>query len=139
MFEFFRLWLIVVAGGMTMGGVLMALLAGTRVFAGMNRLIDPAFWKDAPDGAVRKYQAWIFGVLGGTMAGWGLTVALVVANAFSTRQAWVWWSVTLGTGLWYVLDTGQSLRYRVFANALINTIVLLALAIPLASTFGEFH
>jgi hypothetical protein len=138
-FELSRMWLIVVALGMTVAGTLMALLGGTRVFAGMDRLIDPAFWKEAPDAAVHNYKAWIYGVLGGTMAGWGLTVALLVAGAFSTRQTWAWWSVAAGVGLWFVLDTGQSLRYRVYANALINTALLVLLAVPLAFTFGEFH
>jgi hypothetical protein len=138
-FELFRIWLIVVALGMAVAGTLMALLGGTRLFAGVDRLIDPAFWKKAPDAAVHNYKAWIYGVLGGTMAGWGLTVAILVAGAFSTRQAWAWWSVAAGVGLWFVLDTAQSLRYRVYANAFVNTALLVTLAIPLAFTFADFH
>jgi hypothetical protein len=139
MFEFFRLWLIVVGAGIAVGGVLFSLLGGTRIFAGMNRLIDPAFWDALPDAPARRFQAWIYGVMGAIMAGWGLTVAILVSQVWSTRQAWVWWSVAASVGLWFVLDTGQSLRYRVFANAAINTALLVALAIPLAFTFGEFR
>ena len=139
MFEFWRIWLIVVGLGIAGAGVAMALLGGSRVFDGMNRLIDPAFWKDAPDPATRRYQTWIYGVLGGTMAGWGLTVAILVAGAFPTHQLWAWWSVAGAVALWFVLDTGQSLRHRVIANATLNTVVLAAVAIPLALTFGQFH
>jgi hypothetical protein len=77
--------------------------------------------------------------LGAIMAAWGLTVAILVSQVWNTHQAWVWWSVTASVGLWFVLDTGQSLRYRVFANAAINTVLLVVLAVPLAFTFGDFH
>ena len=139
MFEFFRLWLIVVGAGIAAGGVLLSLLGGTRVFAVMNRLIDPAFWDGLPDAPAQRFRAWIYGLLGAIMAAWGLTVAILVSQAWNTRQSWVWWSVAASVGLWFVLDTGQSLRYRVFANAAINTALLVALAIPLAFTFGDFH
>ncbi len=139
MFEFFRIWLLILGTGLAVGGAGMALLGGTRLLAVLNPYIDPAFWEAAPDGAVRRYQAWIYGVLGGTMAGWGLMIAVLSAQAYATRQAWVWWALALGTALWYVLDTGQSLRYRVFLNAAGNTVLLAAIAIPLAFTFGEFR
>jgi hypothetical protein len=139
MFEFFRLWLIVIGAGIAAGGVLLCVLGGTRVFAVMNRLIDPAFWDGLPDTPARRFRAWIYGLLGAIMAAWGLTVAILVSRAWNTRQSWVWWSVAASVGLWFVLDTGQSLRYRVFANAAINTALLVALAIPLAFTFGDFH
>ncbi|MGZ6272951.1 MAG: hypothetical protein ACXWM8_01470 [Candidatus Limnocylindrales bacterium] len=139
MFDFFRLWLIVAGASIALGGLLLSLLGGTPALAWMNRLIDPAFGPGVADESARRFQAWIYGVLGAVMAGWGLAIAILVNGAFSTRQAWVWWAVALGAGLWFVLDTGQSLRYRVFANAAINTVLLVVLAIPLAFTFGEFH
>ena len=139
MFEFFRLWLIVIGVGIAVGGVLLSLLGGTRALAVMNRLIDPAFWDGLPDTSAQRFQAWAYGLLGAIMAAWGLTVAILVSQVWNTRQAWVWWSVAASVGLWFVLDTGQSLRYRVFANAAINTVLLVVLAIPLAFTFGDFH
>jgi hypothetical protein len=139
MFDFFRVWLIVVAVGMAIYGIATALFAGAPLFAGMNSAIDPAFWKTSPDDATRQFQAWIYAVMGAVMAGWGLTVTILVWQAFSSRQAWVWWSIAAGVGLWFVLDTGQSLRHGVYANAVINTAILLALGIPLIGTLGEFR
>jgi hypothetical protein len=138
MFEFFRLWLIVVGAGVAVGGVLLSLLGGTRFLALMNQLIEPAFWDGLPDAPAQRFRAWVYGVLGAIMAAWGLTIAILVSQAWNTRQAWVWWSVAASIGLWFVLDTGQSLRHRVFANAAINTVLLVALVIPLAFTFGDF-
>ena len=51
MFEFFRLWLLVVSAGMVVSGVAMVLLAGTPVLISLNRLIDPAFWTGETDAA----------------------------------------------------------------------------------------
>ena len=138
MFEFFRLWLIVVGAGVAVGGVLLSLLGGTRFLALMNQLIEPAFWDGLPDAPAQRFRAWVYGVLGAIMAAWGLTIAILVSQAWNTRQAWVWWSVAASIGLWFVLDTGQSLRHRVFANAAINTVLLVAPVIPLAFTFGDF-
>lgn len=139
MFEFFRLWLLVVSAGMVVGGVAMTLLAGTPVLTALNRLIDPAFWSGETDAATRSFQKWSYSVTFATMAGWGLCVAVVVANAFSSRQAWAWWAVAGGVALWFPLDTGRSLYHRVYANAALNAALLVALAIPLIGTFGEFH
>jgi hypothetical protein len=139
MFEFFRLWLLVVSAGMVVGGVALVLAAGTPLFSGLNRLIDPAFWSGAPDASTRGFQAWLYSVMGAVMAGWGLSIAILVANAFSSHQAWVWWAVAGGVGLWFPLDTGRSLLHRVYANVIVNTALLIFLAIPLIGTFGEFH
>jgi hypothetical protein len=139
MFEFFRIWLLVVSAGMAVGGVAMTLLAGTPVLTGLNRLIDPAFWSGEIDGPTRRFQQWSYSVTFATMAGWGLCVAIIVANGFSSHQAWVWWAVAGGVAVWFPLDTGRSLYHRVYANAAVNLGLLVALAIPLIGTFGEFH
>jgi hypothetical protein len=142
LFEFFRMWLLVVAAAMAVAGGLLVLLVGTRAFAVLNPLFDRPFWgggSDAPDAMTRRFQHWAYGVTFATMAGWGLLLAILVANAFASRQAWVWWSIAASIALWFPLDTGRSLYHRVYANAAVNTIFLVALAIPLAATFGEFH
>jgi hypothetical protein len=73
------------------------------------------------------------------MAGWGLCLAMLLANAFATKQAWVWWSVAGSVALWFPLDTGRSLCHKVYANAAGNTALLVLLAIPLIGTFGDFR
>jgi hypothetical protein len=77
--------------------------------------------------------------MGAVVAGWGLSIAILVAYAFDSRQAWAWWAVAGGVCLWFPLDTGRSLLRRVYANAIVNTALLVVLAIPLIGTFGEFH
>ena len=62
-----------------------------------------------------------------------------VANASASREGWARWAIAGGVALWFPLDTGRSLYHRVYANVALNVAVLLALAIPLIGTFGEFH
>lgn len=142
MFEFFRIWLIVVGAALAAGGVALTVLVNTPVLRPFVALVDAAFWPaagDGPDAAGKGFRSFVYGVCGGTMAGWGLTIAVLVSQAFGSHQAWVWWSLAAGVALWFVLDTGRSLRHRVWPNAAANTALLVVVAIPLAGTFGEFH
>jgi hypothetical protein len=138
MFEFFRLWLLIVASAMAVAGTVMVLIV-TPIFSIVGRLFDRAFWPAGADAATRRFQSWSYSVTFATMAGWGLCLAIIVANAFSSRHAWVWWSIAAGLALWFPLDTGRSLYHRVYANVAVNLAVLVAVAIPLVATFGEFH
>ena len=139
MFEFFRLWLLVVSGALAVVGAVMVLIVGTPLFDVVGRLFDRAFWPGAPDAATRRFQSWAYGVTFAVMAGWGLCLAIIVAGGFSSRQAWVWWSLAASVAVWYPLATGRSLIHRVYGNAIANTALLVILAIPLIGTFGEFH
>jgi hypothetical protein len=109
------------------------------LFAIINRLVDRSFWAAAPDAPTRQFQAWSYGVMLAVMAGWGLALAIVVANAFATKQAWVWWTIAGSVALWFPLDTGRSLYHKVYLNAAANTALLVLLAIPLIGTFGDFR
>jgi hypothetical protein len=84
---------------MVVGGTGLVFVAGTPLFAFFGRLFDRAFWPRTPDTATRQFEAWIYSVLGATIAGWGLCLALVVANAFPTHQAWAWRAVAAGVAL----------------------------------------
>jgi hypothetical protein len=139
MFEFFRWWLILTGVVTAAGGVALVLFGGSPIFGWMNRLLDPAFWPGVPDESIRRFRAWVYGVTGACVSAWGVTVAFVAAQAFPARAAWAWWAVAGSVAVWFALDTAQSLRYRVFANALGNVAFLVVLAIPLAGTFGDFH
>jgi hypothetical protein len=138
-FEFCRLWLVVVACAMAFAGSFLAIAIHTRVFSLLNALIDRAFWRSAPDEATRHFQQWTYSVLLATMAGWGACMAVLVFNGFPTRQLWVWWSVAAGIAIWFPIDTARSLYHRVWANAAGNVLLLLAFGVPLIATFGEFR
>jgi hypothetical protein len=139
MFEVGRIWLVCLGVGMAAAGATFVLLAGTPAFARLGRLLDAPFWPAGSDATARRFQAWAYSVTFATMAGWGVCLAIVAANAFASREAWAWWSVAAGVAVWYPLDTGRSLLHRVYVNAALNTALLIAVAIPLALTYGEFR
>jgi hypothetical protein len=139
MFEFFRIWILVVAAGMAVAGGVAVLIVGTPVFAVVARLLDRPFWPARPDARTLSFQSWAYSVTFAVMAGWGLCMAIVVANAFSARAPWVWWSIAAPLAVWFPLDTGRSVYHRVWVNVALNTTILVLLAIPLIATFGEFR
>jgi hypothetical protein len=138
-FEFFQAWLVVLGVVMAVAGAVMVLLFSTPLFSFAARLLDRPFWPNGPDETTRRFQAWAYSVAFATMAGWGLAVALIAANAFGSRQLWAWWAIAGSVALWYPLDTGRSIVHRVWVNAALNTAVLILASIPLVATFGEFH
>lgn len=132
-------WLTAVGAGLTVGGVAMALLAGTDVFAPINALIDPVFWSPGPDAADAAFRSWVFGTWGATLAGWGLLVAFVASGPFRRGEAWSWWAIAAGTTLWFVLDTGTSLVHGVVANVAVNVALAALVAVPLAMSYPTFR
>ncbi len=141
MFELFRIWLIIVGAALAVGGVALAVFSDIRLAEPLHRTIDAPFWPgtERPDQRTRRFRTFVYGVLGGTMAGWGLMTAILVASHFSSREVWVWWAVALSVGVWFVFDTGRSIWHRVWINVAANTTLLVLVAIPLAGTFAEFH
>ena len=139
MFEFFQAWLVVLGAAMAVAGAAMVLVVGSPLLSPVLRLLDRPFWPNGPDEATRRFQAFAYSVTFATMAGWGVAIALIAANAFASRQAWAWWAIATSVALWYPLDTGRSLLHRVWANVALNTLVLVLVAIPLAATFGEMR
>lgn len=138
-FEFWQRWLIGIGILITAFGVVMALFNSTFFFALFNNQIDPVFWGSrGPEGGAIAFQRWVYGGWGATVAGWGLTIAFLAAYAFRTKESWVRNGLTMGLGLWFVLDTVISLRERVFFNAAFNCVLMLIVAVPLVFTWNEF-
>ena len=131
-FTFWQRWLFLAGVVITLFGVFMALFNDTAVFQVFNHQIDPVFWgeQSPPDQAV-FFRRWIYGVLGATIAGWGVFVAFVAHYPFRWRHKWAWMCVAFGVGFWYVLDTAISAYYGVAFNAIFNTLLLLIVAPPL--------
>ncbi len=139
-FEFWRRWLLIVALALVGFGLFIALFNQTGVFdLVFNDRIDPAFWPAHADAVGDDFQAWIYGVLGATLAGWGVTIVFLVAGPFERREPWAWLSLALGIGLWFVVDTAISLSSGVYFNAFAVNVPLLILAgAPLIATRREF-
>jgi hypothetical protein len=133
-FSFWQRWLWIASLGLVVFGGAMALLNRTIVFAAFNRGIDTGFWPAALPEGVTAFQGWAYGAWGATVAGWGLMCALLVRHAFARREAWSWWAMAASIGVWFILDTAISAANQVWANVILNTLLLVVFALPLAAT-----
>jgi hypothetical protein len=138
-FGFWQKWLVVVSILIVVAGVLLALFSGSVFFDLLNPLINPAFWGTTPIGeSAAKFQKFVYGILGATMAGWAIFMAFIAQNAFRKKEKWASDSLLVGMLAWYVLDTGISAYYAVYANVIANTAFLILVLLPVIVTRKEF-
>jgi hypothetical protein len=86
------------------------------------------------DGAVGHIR-FVTGVLGATMAGWGVLLGFILWRPFGERRRWAWWAVATSLGVWFALDTGLSCVSGYWENALLNTVVVAAFVPALGATY----
>jgi hypothetical protein len=87
---------------------------------------------------VDDFQGWVYGVLGSTMAGWGIFFAFIAHIPFKRMERWAWNCMMIGIMVWYFTDTTISLNYRVYFNAIFNTLILILVILPLLFTYKFF-
>jgi hypothetical protein len=134
-FSFWQKWLVVVGVIIKAFGVLMAFSSGTSLFDLFNHQIDPVFRSgNVIDDATRKFQQWVYGAWGATIAGWGIVLTYIARYPFSKKERWAWDSLIFAVLIWFVLDTSLSLFYKVYFNAALNTVLLILGILPLAFT-----
>lgn len=117
---------------MTGFGLLLAFFNQTLPFDLLfNNQINPNFWgKEQIADTIVNFQQWIYGVLGSTIAGWGLFVAYIAHYPFNNKELWAWKCLTLGLTLWFIADTSVSLYMGVFYNTIFNMVIYCAIIIP---------
>lgn len=139
-FSFWQKWLFIVGLGITVFGIIMALLSGTPLFELFHRQIDPAFWgTNAVDTTARQFQQWIYGVWGATVAGWGILVTCMAHHPFSRKEKWARDCIVLGLIVWFVLDTSLSAIHGVHFNIAFNASLLILVMLPVIFTHRHFR
>ncbi len=139
-FSFWQRWLLALSVLVSIFGVFLALFNQTPVFNFLfNARIDPVFWGARPVfGEIRLFQAWVYGVLGATTAGWGVFLAYIARYPFKNKERWAWNCMTYGLLGWYLLDTYISYSFHVIFNVLFNTLLIVAAGLPLLMTRRAF-
>jgi hypothetical protein len=139
-FAFWQRWLVGVSVIVVVFGLFMAFLNRTPLFDLFNRGVDPAFWgADAAPVEAQRFQGWAYGVLGATMAGWGVTLLFLARQAFRRGERWAWNSVLAGILLWFVVDEYISLASGVYFNAAFDVVILVLAGLPLIFTRQYFE
>jgi hypothetical protein len=140
-FNFWHKWLLATSIILITFGLGVAFFNQSSVFnQTFNNQINPAFWGHSQiEGTITHFQGWVYGVLGATVAGWGVMVFFIIQYPFINRQRWAWTACALSIGVWYAVDTWISLAFGVYFNALFNTLLLLLFALPLIFTRSHFN
>ena len=138
-FLFWQRWLFGFSLIVIVFGLGMALLNRTSLFAIFDSQVNPAFLGNDPlPTGMNEFQGWAYGVLGATMAGWGVILAFIAERPFRNRERWAWNTLLLGLSLWYLTDTSISLYFGVVFNAVFNTVIFILAVLPLIFTRREF-
>ena len=138
-FLFWQRWLFVVSLLITLFGVAMTFLNSTEFFDLFNRQIDPVFWGSQNiTGEAKNFQRWVYGVWGATIAGWGVMLGFIAYSPFRKREAWSWKCPVAGLAVWYLLDSGISIYFKVYFNAFFKTGLLILAAFPLSPQGNHF-
>ena len=138
-FSFWQKWLFAVAVLITIFGVIMVFVSGTPLFDLFNRQIDPVFWGvNAVDASAKQFQQWVYGVLGATMAGWGIFIASVARYPFRKKERWAWNCIAFGLVVWFILDTSLSYYHKVYFNVVFNMVLFILAMLPVIFTRKDF-
>ncbi|NOZ49451.1 MAG: hypothetical protein GXP37_05295 [Chloroflexi bacterium] len=104
-----------------------------------NRQIDPTFWGLSElSENTGKFQAWVYGVLGAMISGWGIFLAFIAHYPFKAKEQWAWNCIGTGFIVWFVIDTFISAQFHVGFNVIINIVFLLFVLLPLLFTRKHF-
>jgi hypothetical protein len=139
-FGFWQKWLFGFGIYVIVFGLMMAFFSQSRLMdIVFNDQINPTFWDSmGPSAAALEFQAFIYGVLGATMAGWGIFIAFIAHHPFKAKELWAWNCIATGMIVWFVVDTFVSIRFGVGFNVIVNTIFLLLVLLPLILTRKHF-
>jgi hypothetical protein len=131
-FLLWQRWLLTLGVSIVVFGVALALLYSTPLFDIFRTQIDPVFWGagELTNGTI-LFQQWIYGVLGATMAGWGVCIAFIAAVPFKRKEKWAWNCLAIAVSLWFVIDTFLSWRFGALFNVVFNVLIFLATMTPL--------
>jgi len=138
-FLFWQRWLFVVGLLISVFGIMMVFFSGTTLFELFDSQITPVFWgtKEIADD-IKGFQQWIYGVLGATVAGWGIFLAFISYYPFKKKEKWSWNCLVVGPLVWFAIDTAISLYCKVYFNALFNAVLFTLVILPLFFTREYF-
>jgi hypothetical protein len=139
--DFWDRWLFLVGWVLVFFGLALGFFNQTHLFdVAFNRQINSVFWPDGtPVETIEPFQSWIYGVLGCTVAGWGVFIAFLARHPFEKRERWARNCIFVGFTLWYLTDSAISLNFGVTFNAVFNTALAALVYVPLVATWRDFE
>ena len=140
-FNFWQKWLLIFGIYLSAFGIVLTFFSNTEVMNFIfNNHIDPLFWgNDTLQQDIINFRSWIYGVLGATISGWGVSIAFIAHYPFREKQKWAWNCIFIGAMVWFLLDTIITIKYKVGFNLFFNSLLLIFMLVPLVFTYNHFH
>ena len=136
--KFWWQWLVVVTVIVSLFGISMVIMPELiRQFFSLVIFSSPGIIGSFGSPAV-SYITLTHGVLGAVMFGWGVALLFILFGSFRRGAREGWLTVAVSVTAWFVPDTIFSLWTGFWMNAILNTIFVLAFAIPLIATYRSF-
>ncbi len=100
--------------------------------------VKDAFWKEGtvPKEA-QQFRNWVYGACGGMSLALGILIIFIAANAFMQKQKWTWNALLVAFITWYLVDSFFSIYCKIHLNALLNTVYIIIMLLPLI--FSKKH
>jgi hypothetical protein len=140
-FGFWYRWLLAASAFFAVFGLIVALAPDSFIFDFYNRQLTARFWgsTEVPEN-VREVRLFLFGPLGGTIAGKYVLLFYAVRFGFKRRERWAWWAILISHLAWFVIDSSVSFYHRAYFNILlINITPVIVYGIPLLFTWKYFQ
>lgn len=132
-------WLKIAAMLCTLFGIFMALFNQTEVLGFLNKHIVSTFYKTPELAyAAAPAQAWLIGVLGATMTGWGVAILYLIHYPLQRKEQWAWNAILLPLLIWFLIDSSLSACHGAYFNVIINFVLILQFIAPLMFLRNSF-
>lgn len=132
--RFWWRWLIAVTiGVMLFGLVMIAAPSLTRQLFSSLVFSSSGHIAAFGDAAV-SYIVFVHGVLGAVMFGWGVALLCILLGPFRRGSREAWLTLVVSLAAWLIPDTTLSLWSGFWQNAVLNVVLAVLFAVPLAAT-----
>jgi len=130
--KFFIYWIISVSIAVAIAGIIFAFIAPYFI-----QFVQDIFYQSFSEQSIQSITEsdkdhidWIYGVLGGTLAGWGMMLLLLSINLLKENNKFIWNTILISVLTWFVIDTIITVKYSVVPNLILNITILIAVIIP---------
>lgn len=137
--RFWWRWLVVATAVVAIFGALLVLAPALmqRVLGALY--FPPPAGPPSMDARGSGYVMFTAAVLGAVMIGWAVMLFLVLLGPFRRGEREGWTMLAVSLAAWFVPDTVFSLVSGFWQNAVLNAVLGILFAVPLAATFATFR
>jgi len=138
-FNFWYNWLFIVSIANLFIGILVAFFPNSFLFSFYTEAIAETFFSGLISDQHKELQSFLFGIIGGTVAGYFVLQTFIVLFPFYRREPWAWYAILIAILTWFVIDSGLSFYHSAAFNVwMINIWPMILICIPLIMTYRNF-